>query len=59
MPKTNLLSQFAIIVSWDLILLHLFNRVPLVSAVPLAQWVLRVPLVSPEALVLLAPLDPR
>lgn len=48
------------IVSWDLILLHLlFNRVRPVSAVPLAQWVLRVPLVSLEALVLLAPLDPK
>lgn len=42
-----------------MILLDLFDRVPPVSVVPLAQWVLRVPLVSPEALVLLAPLDPR
>lgn len=37
----------------------MFDRVPLVSVVPLAQWELREPLVSLEALVLLVPLDPR
>ena len=39
--------------------LHLCDRVPLVSVVPLALWELREPLVSLEALVPLALLDPR
>lgn len=59
LPSAEPLSPFLDDFSWDLIRLHLFDRVPPVSAEPLAQWVLRVPLVSPEALVLLAPLDPR